>query len=172
MKALRKFVTVLAISGIAVACGDDNPVQLGNGNGGVTVADLAGAYTASSFAYTMIAPPNTVIDLIALTGEVTVNLSSDGSFTATLLLPGQTVAVPFSGTISLSGTTLTLTVSTLVVAGPITLDPADPFVFDVFTLSGNQLTLSASMAEFDFTLCAAGPPCTEVPATLVLILNR
>ena len=174
MKAFRKFVSLLAISGMAVACGDD-PDLLGNGsgNGGTTVADLAGAYTASSFAYTMIDPPNTVIDLIALTGEVTVNLSSDGSFTATLLLPGQTVAVPFSGTISISGTTLTLTVSTLVVAGPITLDPADPFVFDVFTLSGNQLTLSSSAVEFDFTLGNCGTsPCPEVPSTLVLILNR
>ncbi len=169
MKALRKFVTLLAISGIAVACGDDDPT----GNGGTTVADLAGAYTASQFRYTMVDPPNTVIDLIALTGEVTVNLSSDGSFTATLLLPGAPGAVPFSGTIAISGTTLTLTVSALFVAGPITLDPADPFVFDVFTLSGDQLTLSASEVTFDFTLGTCGvTSCPEFPATLVIILNR
>lgn len=173
MNALRKFVSLLAISGIAVACGDDVVGNgNGNGNGGITVADLAGAYTASSFAYTMKDPPQTTIDLIALTGEVTVTVSSDGSYTATLLLPGAPAAIPFSGTITISGSTLTLSFDMLIVAGPITLDPADPFLFDVFTLSGNQLTLSASVAEFDFTLCTAGPPCMEVPATLVIILNR
>ena len=170
MKTLRKLVTLLAISGTAVACGDDNPVNL---PADTTLADLAGAYTASSFAYTMKDPPNAVLDIIALTGEVTVTVASDGVFTATLRLPGQTTAVPFGGTIAISGTTLTMTVSSLVVVGPIELDPADPFVFDTFALSGNQLTLSSSDVTFDFTLGACGvTPCPEIPATLVLILNR
>lgn len=171
MKALRKLVTLLAIAGIAVACGDDDPT--GNGNGGTTLADLAGSYTASQFKYTMVDPPNTAVDLIALTGEATVTVNAGGSFTGTLTLPGTTTAAPFSGTVTLSGSTLTLTFATLVVIGPITLDPADPFVFDTFTLSGNQLTLSASSAEFDFTLgTCTTPPCPEFPATLVIILNR
>ena len=166
MKALRKFVTVLAISGIAVACGDDDPTGNGNGNGGTTLADLAGNYTATKFEYTMIDPPGTALDLIALTGQLTVNLAADGSFTASLLNPLAPPAVAFSGTIAISGTTLTLTVSDTVTAGTIELLPEEPFVFDTFVLSGDQLTLSASSGiVFNF---GAG----EVPATLLLIATR
>lgn len=172
MKAFQKLVSGLAIAGVAVACGDD-PVGNGNGGGGTTVADLAGAWTASQFEYTMVAPPNTALDLIALTGEATVTAAADGSYNGTLLLPGAPGAAPFSGDITISGSSLTLGFDMLTVIGPITLDPAEPFEFDSFTLSGNQLTLSASVAEFDFTLGACGtPPCPEVAATLVIILNR
>jgi hypothetical protein len=134
---------------------------------------LEGNYTATQFQYASVADPTNVnIDLVAVGGAVTVDLAADGSFSATLQLPGGPV-VPFTGTISISGSTLTLTPATLVVVGPITLDPADPFVFDSFTLSGNQLTLSSSDVTFDFTLGACGTdPCPEIPATLVLVLNR
>ena len=166
MKALRKFVTLLAISGIAVACGDSTDTGNGNGNGGITVADIAGNYTATKFEYTMIDPPNASLDLIALTGELTVNIATDGSFTASLLNPLAPPAVSFSGTITISGSTLTLTVSDTVTAGTIELLPEEPFVFDTFTLSGDQLTLSASSGiDFDF---GAG----AVPATLLLIATR
>ena len=172
MKAFQKLVSGLAIAGLAVACGDD-PIPGVTGNGGTTVADIAGAWTASQFEYTMVAPPSTALDLIALTGEATVTAAADGSYNGTLLLPGAPGAAPFSGDITISGSSLTLGFDMLTVIGPITLDPADPFEFDSFTLSGNQLTLSASVAEFDFTLGLCGTAtCPEVPATLVIILNR
>ena len=164
MKALRKFVTLLAISGIAVSCGDDAD-PFGNGNG-LTVADIAGNYTATKFEFTMVDPPNASLDLIALTGELTVNIATDGSFTASLLNPLAPPAVPFTGNITISGTTLTLTVSDTVIAGSIELLPEEPFVFDNFTLSGDELTLSASSGvDFDF---GGG----EVAATLLLVATR
>ena len=169
MKTMRTFLTLIAVSGVVYACGEDT----GTNGGGTTLADLAGNYTASQFEYTDDAGTFPAIDLVALGGAATVNLLADGSFTATLTLPGTTTAIPFSGTISISGTTLTLTVSATVNAGPIVLEPNDPTVFNNFTLSGNQLTLSSTDVEFDFTLGLCGSPtCPEFPASLVLILNR
>ena len=163
MKTIRTFVTLLAISGLVYACGDEGPENLPEDD---PVAELAGNYTATKFEYTMIDPPNASLDLIQLTGELTVNIATDGSFTASLLNPLAPPAVAFSGTITISGTTLTLTVSDTVTAGSVELLPEEPFVFDNFTLSGDELTLSASSGiDFDF---GAG----EVPATLLLIAIR
>ena len=170
MKIIRTFVTLFAISGLVYACGDEGPDNFSEDD---PVAELAGNYTGSKFEYTHNAGVFPAIDLVGLGGAVTVNLAADGSFTATLTLPGTTTPVPFDGTISISGTTLTLTVSDTVTAGPIELLPEEPFVFTTFTLSGNQLTLSSIDVEFDFTLGMCGsPPCPEFPASLVLILNR
>ncbi len=165
MKAMKRFVTAAALVGMAVACGDEGP----NGNGGVTVADLAGTWTASRFEYAPVADPTQALDLITTAGgSVSITVAADGSYDASLVYALGQPAVPFSGTISISGTTITLAVSDTVTAGPIELLPSEPFVFDTFTLSGNLLTLSASDVEFDFTL--QGNP--EVPATLVMVLNR
>ena len=171
MKTIRTYAALIAIAGVAYACGDDT----GTGNGGGTsVADLAGNWTASQFEYTKVGSAGTSVDLVTLGGAAAVNLASDGSFTGTLRLPGSTTNIPFMGTIAINGSTLTLTVSDTVNAGLITLTPDDPIVFNSFTLSGNQLTLSSTTGiDFDFTLGMCGaPPCPEDDATLVIILNR
>ena len=106
MKTIRTFVTVLAISGLVYACGDDDPTNLPEDD---PLAELVGSYTADKFEYAPADPssPFPPIDLIGLGGAATVTLSADGTFSATLTLPGTTTAVPFGGTITISGSTLT-----------------------------------------------------------------
>ncbi len=100
------------------------------------MADLAGNYTATKFEYTMVDPPNASLDLIALTGELTVNIATDGSFTASLINPLAPPELSFTGNIKISGTTLTLTVSDTVTDVSVVILPEEHFVFDFFTLSG------------------------------------
>lgn len=156
MRVARKALPLLFLGAfLFAACGDDDD---GTGPDGVTVADLAGSWTATQLQFTA-ADGSASVDLINdLGGSFVLQIQSDGSFTADVSVPGQD---PFQlpGSVTISGSTLTVDFA----------QDVPPFNdFDAsFTLSGSQLTLDVSDASFDFNQDGV-----EDPATATVIFQR
>jgi hypothetical protein len=142
LRWMRFPLPILMIGVLAVACGDDDAT-------GVTIADLAGDWTANS----VVVSNNDLLpvdpmDLVALGVDVTLDIDADGSFTfATDGLGaasgGLLDDVTITGTIEITGEhSAEVTAST---------DPDDPSPA-TFTLSGDDLTISipdAALIDFD-----------------------
>lgn len=129
----------------AAGCGDDatEPAP-------VTIADLAGSWTATSVKLTNNADPSQQFDIVTAGGEVRFTLLTNGGFRTWVEL-GE-IMDEWDALLTLSGNTATTTPA----------EASRPTRHYTFSLDGDVLTLNSSDAEWDFTLSGADPvPASE-----------
>lgn len=146
MKSLRT-ASLLVLAAFALTACDDSST-------GVTLADLAGVWTATQFEYIDNANPGFSIDAVAdAGGSVSLDVSESGSFTGSLRIPGltvnptngETITVDIGGTISIDGDTLSIDFNAATEALHLFSD------FDAsFELNGDVLTFVNEDSSFDF----------------------
>ncbi len=147
---LARFAFAAALAGaLALGCGDE-----GTGPGGITIADLAGTWDATTATFEGVVGSG-FVDVIADGGSVTLTITGDGRFTFLLTLPGESPETT-SGTMHFEEDFLVMTFDD---------DPSDP-VFFIFFFSDDTLTL-AGEDEFDFD-----DDGVDEPAILTLVLQR
>ena len=102
MRTMIRRGAALCLALALAACGD------GDGGFSPTMEDVAGSYTASAFTLNS-------LDLLALGASVTATLSTDGTTSGRLFVPGGAgdgdLDEDLEGTWSLSGTTVTFSPS-------------------------------------------------------------
>jgi hypothetical protein len=138
MKVLRA-ASVLLLAGLSLTACDDDATS-------VEIADLAGFWTATSFAYTDASIPTLSADAVALGGTVTMDVQADGSFSGNIDIPNLTPgSLPIGGTISI------LDSETLRVDFDATTEAYNLFGdFDAtFDLDGDDLDITSN-TTFDF----------------------
>lgn len=184
MKFLRSgAVLVLALMAVA-ACDDTDDGT------GVTIADLEGSWTATQFEYTD--ANGFGVDAISdAGGSASLQVSSTGSFTGQISVPGLTVdpqgatiTVPLSGTLSIDPATDMLNVDfdaqTLAIVCPDPVNSPETCLFESFdadyTLNGDVLTFTNDDTSFDFPddieELLLGGARGEVDATLTATFER
>ena len=132
---IRRALAATALLLTAACSSNDSTTGV---NGGVTVSDLAGTWTATSLVFTSVANPSTSLDAIAGGATFVMQIASSGSYTVTTTTPGQSPDVS-TGTITLNGSNIHLA------------EPTDTIV-GTYTLNGNHLTLHlTSGINFDFS---------------------
>lgn len=145
----RFSLPLLLIGALGVGCDDDDePI-------GVTIADLAGTWVATSVVLSNNAfLPVDPFDLVAVGATVTLTIQNNGNFTFSATnLPAPLSDVNITGTIEITGNNT---------ADIITDDPLDPAPA-AFTLSGDNVTLSVPNAELiDFDESGTIEPAEEV----------
>lgn len=160
MKRLLLATVVMLTGGVLGACSDDEPA----GPEPLTVADLAGSWTATMYKATSASDSQVQFELITAGGSLTATVQADGSFTGEANVPNpltqQLVTLPLAGTFSLpSQTTLSIDFTT----------EFPPFLEDTtveFVLSGNTLVLHEDDTTFDFDFDDV-PEAAIFDATLV-----
>jgi hypothetical protein len=121
----------LVLAVVLGGCGDDDSFS-------PTVENVAGSYSAASFTLTT---AQGTVDLLALGSEVTVILSTDGTTTGHLFVPGggengEDLDADLAGTWTLSGSTVTFN------------QTADTFIRDAeFAASQDRLTGEGTFGE-------------------------
>ena len=131
MRSRLVSLSALALAGLLVGCGDDDPFS-------PTVDNVSGSYSAETFTLTTDAG---TVDLLALGAEITVELAADGTTTGQLFVPGDGVneedfEADLTGTWTLTDSTVTFS------------QDADTFIRDVeFTASENRLTGEETFGE-------------------------
>lgn len=150
MKRLHRLFTLALAAAIVPACGNSNePTQ-------VTVADLAGTWTASRFQITDESGTIAPFDIIAFGGRLVITVTSGGGFSGTLKATAIATENPVAGMVAVQGATLTLT---------FTQGLTQP-ISGQFVLSGDNLTISGSGLRVEFE------GQTIDAATILLILRR
>ncbi len=149
-KWVRLTLPILAISALALGCGDDN-----GGTTGVTINDLAGTWNATSM---VLSVPGVSLDLVQTFGaDVTLNITTGERYTLTVEVPG-TPTMTVTGNFTISGSNFTLTDDD---------EPTEP-ISGTFSLSGNTLTVNASEVELvDFDQDGV-----EDPADMAAVFQR
>ena len=150
MKLARCAFAAALAGALALGCGGDE----GTGPGGITIADLAGTWDATTATFVEVVGSG-FVDVIADGGSVTLTITGDGRFTFVLTLPGESPETA-SGTMHFEEDALVMTFDD---------DPSDP-VFFIFFFSDDTLTLSGE-DEFDFD-----DDGVDEPAILTLVLQR
>lgn len=150
MLRIARSVTLVAVAALlAIGCSESSTDP--DPDGGVTVADLVGSWTASSHTFTNNANSSESFDVVANGGETRTTVLSGGGHRTWFELGD--FSDEWDAQLSISGTTLTSTPA----------EATRETVSWTFTLVGNTLTLTRSDSEWDFTLSgAAGVPATEV----------
>ncbi len=147
---LARFAFAAPLAALALGCGGDE----GTGPGGITIADLAGTWDATTATFEGVVGSG-FVDVIADGGSVTLTITGDGRFTFVLTLPGESPETA-SGTMHFEEDALVMTFDD---------DPSDPTFF-IFFFSDDTLTL-AGEDEFDFD-----DDGVDEPAILTLVLQR
>jgi len=137
MKTLRRFSVIPLLVILSVSCSDSN------GPDTVTIEDFAGTWVASRFQITD--PSGQVlpvpVDLIRdALGSLRITVAANGSFTGTFKPTAISASTAVAGTISLSGSTLTIGFTSGLndsIAGP-------------FVLNGDELTVTGTNLTFDW----------------------
>ncbi len=150
MKRRHRFVSVALTVGLVMACGNaGEPTQ-------VTVEDLVGTWNASQFRVTDESGTIAPFDIIAFGGRLVITVASGGGFSGTLKATAIATENPVSGTVSLQGSTLTLT---------FTQGLTQP-ISGQFVLSDDTLTITGSGLRVEFE------GQTIDAATILLVLRR
>ena len=131
-------LVTVGLLGLVTACGDGDD---GTGPDGLTIADLAGTWEASSFVYSQAGTGAAVpdVDLVADGGSATLLLQSDGSFVLTIVDDGGTPDIA-AGTMAFDGEDFLI-----VSIGPDEID----FFFELLGDDAFRLTDNVGQAEFD-----------------------
>jgi hypothetical protein len=150
MNRLHRLFTLALVAAIVPACGNSNePMQ-------VTVEDLVGTWTASRFQITDQSGTIAPFDIVAFGGRLVITVTSGGGFSGTLKATAIATENPVSGTVTVQGTTLTLT---------FTQGLTQP-ISGQFVLSGDTLTISGSGLTIEFE------GQTIDAASIALVLQR
>ena len=144
-----RFAALAAFAGLAVslACGD-------SGNG-PNRDQFAGTWDATKLEFTNVANTSQKVDVIAAGAPFVIVLESNGTYQATIVIPGQP-ADNTTGTWSVSSQVFTLRETGV--------------SFDLqfsWSLSGNTITISGADTEFDFN-----DDGTDEPAKVSAVLVR
>ncbi len=163
MKPSRSSLLLLLSAVVLTGCDGDSVT-------GLSLGDLAGQWTASSFTFTSVANPAHTVDLIAdMGGSMTLNLQADGSFTGTINLPGVTPGgLPIGGTVTMDEEAATMDVR----FNQTTLGYGlfQDFVA-AFTLDEARRTLTWSFGPTAFNF-PQNPEVGEEAAMAVVVLTR
>jgi len=148
MRLVGSISTAALAATLAVGCSDTvAPAD-------VTVNDLVGAWNATQLQFTNVANTAQVFDLVANGGTFTLTLQSNGSFSGTQSLAGQTEN--FSGTVTVSNAVLTLAEAT------------ETLAFTITAYDGSTITLhSNTNVSWDF-----GFDGTDEDASMVIVLQK
>jgi hypothetical protein len=159
MKLLRTLFAGAVAAAVAAGCGDS-----ATGSNGVTIADLVGEWNATKFEYTNQANASQVVDLMQFGAALNITVAGTGAFAGTFRETAVSPTDNITGTIEISGSTMTLTFT----APPEFV--GDP-ISGSFDLAGDVLTLNAtSGVDFDFSVIGGDPG--DVPADLELVMQR
>jgi hypothetical protein len=152
MKTVRMICVAAFLAALVIGCGKDdkNPTAPKE----ITIADLAGTWTATKMEYTNKANNSQKVDLVQLGVGMKLTINSSGRYTATLTISGLG-ELTTAGTITLQG-------------GNLILDDDEEAENQTvaFTLSGNTLTLTGD-DEFDFN-----DDGTDEPAAVVMVFQK
>lgn len=133
---MNRVLVLLALLVLSTAgCNDStSPEQ-------ITIDDLAGTWTATSFVYTSTVDAADQWDLVANGGSLTMVITAAGAFTGTTVLPSTAVET-YTGMMSVSGSRLTQD-----------FDEADipTVIWTISDFTNDSLTLSGGLSPFDFT---------------------
>ena len=106
----------------------------------LTIADIAGNWTATSAEFQLLGVPESLIEIIGLGGSLTLNIQNNGRYTSTTGFPGE-ADEQSSGQLGFSGSQLVL------------LDdedePGDEVFFNI-TLTPEDVMVLSGIFEFDF----------------------
>ena len=149
MRSLTRLFLLPMIAIVAIECSDSGPEQ-------VTVADLAGTWSATQFRITDESGVVPSFDIKQLLGSLTITVTSNGSFTGTFKATGLSDEVPVAGSISILGTSLTITFT----------QGLDQPISGEFVLNGDDLTITGSGLTVEFE----GE--TIDSATVILVMRR
>jgi len=149
MRSLTRLFLLPMIAIVAIECSDSGPEQ-------VTVADLAGTWSATQFRITDESGVIPSFDIKQLLGSLTITVTSNGSFTGTFKATGLSDEVPVAGSISILGTSLTITFT----------QGLDQPISGEFVLNGDDLTITGSGLTVEFE----GE--TIDSATVILVMRR
>jgi hypothetical protein len=145
------FRTITVSLGVALAgCS-------GDGGTAPNPTTFDGTWVATKVEYTSVANPATKVEVIALGASLTVQFNTNGSYTSTLTMPGETPEAT-AGTWSASAEVFTLTWFEAGFTHEMQFD---------WTMSGATLTMVGADSDFDF----AGDD-ELVPAKLNVTLVR
>ncbi|HEX9691259.1 MAG TPA: hypothetical protein VGA22_04090 [Gemmatimonadales bacterium] len=163
MRLTRTLGLVAVTAGVTLSCSDIGPTE-------VTIADLAGTWSASKWEYKDDATGTVTFNAVSFGFSATITLQSGGSFSGSITVPPAPTA-SVAGTASIASGVFTITWAQDYNLGLLTLEQAVPLAFD-FTLdpSGNLLTLFDEDSEWDFTP-TNGEDNTE-PASLTVQFTR
>ncbi|HSG46367.1 MAG TPA: hypothetical protein VLA43_01010 [Longimicrobiales bacterium] len=152
----RSVSLLFAMAVISSACGEGSTAP-NTDETGLTVADLVGSWKASSLVFTNNANSTQQFDVVASGGELRTTILTDGR-ARTWLTVGD-FSDEWDALLTLNGDQLTSTPA----------EATRPTQRWTVTMVGNQITLTRSDGEFDFTLSGADP----VPASerVVLVPN-
>ena len=149
MRSLTRLFLLPMIAIVAIECSDSGPEQ-------VTVADLAGTWSATQFRITDESGVIPSFDIKQLLGSLTITVTSNGSFTGTFKATGLSDEVPVAGSIAILGTSLTITFT----------QGLDQPISGEFVLNGDDLTITGSGLTVEFE----GE--TIDSATVILVMRR
>ncbi len=151
---IARYLTVIPLALVlSVGCSDSNDPDV------VTIEDFAGSWAASRFQITdpsgqvLAAPVDLIQDAL---GSLLIVVTSNGSFTGTFKPTAISPSTSVAGTISLSGTTLTIDFS----------EGLDDAIAGPYALSGNELTVTGTNLTFEWE------GQTINGASVILVMNR
>ena len=162
MRLVRALAAGAVAAAFAVGCSDST-----GPDDDVTIGDLGGTWTATEFTYTNQADLDQSVNLMLFGLELTITVTSGGNFTGTLQQTAVSPVVSVSGTMAISGNTMTLTFT-----APADFDEPMSGTFTLATGGDpDVLTMNAtSGVDFDFSIIGGDPG--EVPANVTLEMER
>jgi hypothetical protein len=137
-------MTLLTV--LAVGCGDGT--RLGPVDFVVTMSDLAGAWTATKWEYTLELDPAQKADIVQQGGSAALRINASGTYSGSVRFPHDEHETPLAGTITLRGDSLVfqtpfafrLTPSTLTLSGgKVALEDGD------FGLTSDQFEVQSTL---------------------------
>jgi hypothetical protein len=142
-------VLIAALTALSACSDSDDPTDLSDG--GVTVEDFVGSWTASSHVYTNNADASETFDLIANGGETRTTILTGGR--GRTWVEFGTFSDEWDAQLSISGNTVT----------SVPAEASRETRVWTFTLVGTVITLTDESSSFDFTLMEGpGVSATEV----------
>ena len=144
MRFTRTALVALMVGSLGMAaCSDDDEDPTGP-----TISQFAGVWTASEVRYTSKSTPSRTLDITKVGGGLSMNISSTGTFTGTLTIPGIG-AIPIKGDVELEGSNS----ADVNFDWSAPFDPNNPPIDDftaTYTLNNNTLVFTNPDADFQF----------------------
>ena len=147
-------IAAVAVVGLGVMVGCENNNQILEAD--AAIIGLAGIWNVEAFEFTSETDPPVVRDLIAEGGSATLDLSTNGAYTLTVVPPGEDEEVT-RGFMVIEGSVLLVSDNTV---------PGETTAYEL-SFDDETLTLTTTEVGFDFNNDGASDP-----ATLRLVLER
>lgn len=133
---MKHFLITMAVV-VSMTTGCDNSTSPEQ----ITIGDLAGTWTATSFVYTSTANATQQWDLIANGGSLTMVITAAGAFTGTTVLPSTAIET-YTGTMTVSDNRL---------AQDFADEDIPTLTWTISDFDDDSMTLAGAQSPFDFT---------------------